>query len=66
MYNVEDKQAVVDGIQRNTLAIRGLVGRKIKNKVRRIPEFNFYLDDTLDEVFKIDNLFKKLKDDKEL
>jgi ribosome-binding factor A len=37
-----------------------LVGNKIKNKVRRIPELEFYRDDTLDEVFKIESLFKEI------
>jgi ribosome-binding factor A len=30
--------------------------------LRRIPELKFFLDDTLDQVFKMEELFKQIKD----
>ena len=36
--------------------IRKEIGNSIKNQVRSIPEFIYYLDDSLDYIEKIDNL----------
>jgi len=33
--------------------------------MRVMPELRFYLDDTLDEVYKLDALFKKLHEEKQ-
>ena len=35
----------------------------IKHQLRRIPEIRFFLDDTLDHVFRMEELFKQIKDD---
>jgi len=37
---------------------------KIKHQVRRIPVLHFYLDDTLDYVFKMEEVFKKIEEEK--
>ncbi|MDA4799403.1 ribosome-binding factor A, partial [Enterobacter hormaechei] len=42
---------------------RNLLGQRVKNQLRRIPELQFFLDDTLDYVFKMEELFKQIKDD---
>jgi ribosome-binding factor A len=60
VYNVANKQEIADIISENKSHIRHLLGDRLRNKVRRIPEIEFYLDDTLDEVSKIDALFEKL------
>ncbi len=36
--------------------IRNEVGKKLRNQLRHIPEFVFYLDDSLDYIDRIDNL----------
>ncbi len=65
VYNVEDKEAVVKEMKNHTAAIRNRVGRKIRNKVRRIPELEFFLDDTLDSVFRLDDMFKDMSGEEE-
>lgn len=40
--------------------IRRELGKRIGKQARIIPELEFYLDDTLDYVEKIDNIFKNL------
>ncbi len=37
---------------------------RVKHQLRRMPELRFYLDDTLDQVFKIEEIFKKLNEEK--
>lgn len=62
IYNIPNPNGLLDLITYNKKEIRGLLGKKIRNKVRSIPELEFYRDDTMDEVIKLDNLFKELKE----
>ena len=53
-----DKKEVLKNINQNNKAIRYEVSQKVKNQLRKTPEFMFYLDDSLDYAEKIDNLLK--------
>ena len=64
VFNIKEKQDVVDMINENGWAVRNLLGKKIRHKVRRIPELEFYLDDTLDDVYKMEKIFDKLREDR--
>lgn len=64
IYNIEDKQAAIDGIQLNAPDIRRRLGNSMKNQLRIVPEFDFFLDESLDEVFKLEQIFKDIKDGK--
>lgn len=60
VYNVPYKQEVVKELWENLSYLRGQVGKRIRKQVRRIPVLKFYIDDTLDEVEHIDNLFSRM------
>ncbi|MGB1242092.1 MAG: 30S ribosome-binding factor RbfA [Chitinophagales bacterium] len=60
VYNVKEKDDVVAMITKNEYGIRRLLGNRIRNKVRHIPNLEFYLDDTLDEVYKMDQILGDL------
>ena len=62
IYNIPNPNELLEKITNNKKEIRGLLGRKIRNKVRSIPELEFYRDDTMDEVIKLDHLFKELNE----
>lgn len=62
IYNIPNPNELLEKIEEHKKEIRGLLGRKIRNKVRSIPELEFYRDDTMDEVIKLDHLFKELKE----
>ena len=64
IFNIPEKQDVIDMINENAWSIRNLLGRKIRHKVRRIPDLEFYLDDTLDDVYKMEVIFDKLREDR--
>ena len=40
-------------------ALRGLLGQKLKSQMRRIPEIEFFIDDSLDDMMRMDELFNK-------
>ena len=37
----------------------------MRNQLRRVPEIHFFMDDTLDYVFKMEEIFQKIKDERE-
>ncbi|MGB1205185.1 MAG: 30S ribosome-binding factor RbfA [Chitinophagales bacterium] len=65
VFNIKEKKDVIDMINGNVWSIRNLLGRKIRHKVRRIPDLEFYLDDTLDDVYKMEVIFDKLREGRE-
>jgi ribosome-binding factor A len=45
--------------------VRHLIAQRIRNKVKRIPEFRFYEDELLKEMRKVEALLKQIKDEEE-
>lgn len=66
VYNVANKQEVPVLVREHSGNIRHLLGNKIRHKVRRIPELEFYLDETLDEAFRIESLLDRLRKEGEI
>lgn len=64
VYNTEAKQQVILEMEDQNSHLRQVLANRIKKHVRKIPQINFYLDDTLDEMYRLSQLFDKLhKDD---
>ena len=61
IYNVRDKEGIVAKIEAEKNHLRKQLGNRIKHQMRRVPELQFFLDDTLDYVFKMEEVFKKIK-----
>lgn len=59
IFGVDDKQKVVDEVEGNARAIRGLLGNRIRHQMRVVPELRFYHDDSLDYIENIDRLLKQ-------
>jgi ribosome-binding factor A len=59
----ENKQLIIDNFNLNKSEIRKIFGNAMRNDLRRIPEMEFYLDNTLDYVENIDSILKKIKED---
>jgi len=53
-----DKEASLKKVKDNAKSIRLLLGKKIRNQVRIIPELIFEIDDSLDYIERIDELLK--------
>lgn len=58
-----DKAKTLEQIRMMQKEIRHELARRIKNQVRKIPELDFRLDDSLDYVNKMEALFDKIKDE---
>lgn len=63
IYDREKREAVMEKVNGINGFIRSQLAGKLKN-LRQIPELAFYIDDTLDYVEKMENIFKEIhKDD---
>jgi ribosome-binding factor A len=47
--------------EENNKEIRKELGARVRHQLRSIPELKFFIDDTLDYVFKMEELFEKIK-----
>ena len=54
IFPVEYRKDIMKEILFNKAAYRNFIGQKMGKQVRIIPELNFYLDTTLDDVEKIE------------
>ena len=63
VFNSADSKNVLTKIQERAWEIKKELAARLKNQLRRIPELKFFLDDTLDHVFKMEELFKQIKSD---
>lgn len=59
IFPEDKKEEVFELIQMNTNNFRFELGNKIRNQIRKIPEIEFFIDDSLDYADKIDQLLKK-------
>ena len=65
VFNATDNKAVVKKIEDKAWEIKRELAARVKHQLRRIPELKFFFDDTLDHVFKMEELFRQIKKDEE-
>jgi ribosome-binding factor A len=61
LFKVQDPQAVLAKFEEKNKEIRKELGKRVRHQLRSIPELKFFIDDTLDYVFKMEELFEKIK-----
>lgn len=61
LFQIKDKERLLHTIKERSWEWRKLLGERVRNQLRRVPELVFFEDDTLDYVFKMEELFKKIK-----
>ena len=64
LFQVKDTKSVMKNIESRAWEIKKELAGRVKHQLRRIPVLHFYLDDTLDYVFKMEEIFKKLDSEK--
>lgn len=64
LFKIEDETAAMNRIEDRAWEIKRELSASVKNQLRRIPVLRFYQDDTLDHVFKMEELFKKINEEK--
>ena len=61
LYNLPDAKAILDLVKEKRREIQRELVQRVGKQLRRMPELHYYHDDTLDYVFKMENLFDEIR-----
>lgn len=62
VYGTEDKPEVILLLDDAHTQLRQALAGKIGKQMRRMPEIEFYLDDTIDEMYRVDDLLNRVSE----
>ena len=65
LFQVADAKASMKKLRDRAWEIKKELAASVKHQLRRMPELKFFQDDTLDHVFKMEELFKQIKQEDE-
>ena len=60
VYNVAKKENVIEAVSHHGTKLRQSLASRVRKHMRRVPFLEFHLDEMLDEMEKVDNLFERL------
>ncbi|HEX4876393.1 MAG TPA: ribosome-binding factor A [Chitinophagaceae bacterium] len=63
-FQVKDVNAALQKIEDRHHEIKKELAAHVRHQLRSIPVLKFFVDDTLDHVFKMEELFKKIEDER--
>ncbi|MFY8090795.1 MAG: ribosome-binding factor A [Chitinophagaceae bacterium] len=63
-FKIEDTKAAMKIIDQKAWEIKKELATKVGKQLRRMPVIHYFEDDTLDYVFKMEEVFKKINEDK--
>ena len=63
-FQIADTQEALKKIQERAGEIKRELGNRVRQQLRRIPEVKYFKDDTLDHVFRMEEIFKKISQEK--
>lgn len=66
VWNTENKQAVILQMEEEHQRLKNSLAQRVRKQLRRLPELDYYLDETLDEMHKVDNIFDQLYADNQM
>jgi len=52
-------KVILKEVQIKSKEIRNIIAKQVRHQMRKVPEFQFYIDDSLDYYEKIDDLLKQ-------
>jgi len=64
LFQVKDTASTLEKIENRHHEIKKELAARVRHQLRSIPVLKFYKDDTLDHVFKMEEIFKKIEEEK--
>ncbi len=61
VYGTENKQEVILEMEENLARLRHALGNRIGKSLRRVPQLAFFLDDTVDEMYRVEALLNRIQ-----
>ena len=62
-FQIDDKEAMLHKIEERGWEIKRELAARVGKQLRRMPELQYFRDDTLDYVYKMEALFHKIHED---
>lgn len=62
-FQVADNEALLQKIKDRAWEIKKELTTRVRHQLRSMPQLSFYIDDTLDYVYKMEEVFKKLHEE---
>ncbi len=63
VYGTENKQEVILELEDNYPRLRQALAAKVGKQMRRMPALEFFLDDTVDEMYRVEALLNRVHDE---
>lgn len=61
IYNTENKETVLALIRDQDHKLKQAMYRRLRKHLRRMPVFEYFIDETLDEMYRVEELFQRLE-----
>lgn len=62
LFQIKEPEIMMEKVKERSWEIKKELTARVRSQLRRMPELIFFLDDTLDYVFKMEDIFKKIHD----
>ena len=66
VFNTENKGEVMASLDEHLHQLRHSLAKRVGKQLRRIPEIAFYLDESLDEYFRMEKILADLRADNQM
>jgi len=66
IWNTDSKQTVIMRMNEEHMRLKNALAQRIRKHIRRIPAIAFFIDETLDEMNRVEDLFDRLEDEGQL
>ena len=63
VYGTDHKQEVILELEENHHHLRRALAGKVGKQMRRMPDIAFFLDDTVDEMYRVEALLNRVQDE---
>jgi ribosome-binding factor A len=63
IYGTEHKQEVILELEENHTQLRRALASKVGKQMRRVPDIAFFLDETVDEMYRVDALLNRVNEE---
>lgn len=66
VFNTENKQETMLEMEHELTRLKQSLAARIRKHVRRMPDIQLFLDDTVDEMYRVNAMFDKLYEEKQM
>ncbi|TNE50370.1 MAG: 30S ribosome-binding factor RbfA [Bacteroidetes bacterium] len=63
VYGTENKQEVILELEDHYPRLRQVLGSKVGKNMRRVPSLEFFLDETVDEMYRVEALLNRVNEE---